>query len=176
MSADGELTAQIGERLRAELGARGYDVLHDHGEKAEHVGEIISWFGQGAEPTRDTELSQLDIAVIDRESGRTLALIEIEESSDNPKTLLGDVFGTLISEHIGFKDNRPLNVGSWTTLIVLAKGAHAARSKFMQQRVRAVQPILPPTITAFGHLIVESCADESNLDARLHDLVLEALK
>lgn len=176
MSPDGRLTADIGEHLREELGKKGYDVYHDHGQEADRVGEIASWFGPASAPSFGTRLSQIDIAIVDQATGETRVLIEIEEGEDKPKTILGDVLGTLISEHIAFKDQRSFNVGSWTTLIVIGKGEHAARSAFMQQRVREIQSLLPATSTRLGQVVIESYADGSNLEARLHELVWDALK
>jgi hypothetical protein len=52
------------------------------------------------------ELSQLDIAIVEKNSDKVLALIEIEETNDNPKTFMGDLFGVFLGDHIRFQGER----------------------------------------------------------------------
>ena len=89
MSKHGELTAEIGKSLKLE----GYDVFYDHGEPSPSVGKIVSSIDKA--PAMGEELSQLDIAIIKKTTNKAVALIEIEETTDTPKTFLGDIFGIL---------------------------------------------------------------------------------
>lgn len=174
MSSEGELTAEIGERLWKDLNPRGYDVLHDHGPAAAHVGRVVSWFGHGSKPTHETQLSMLDIAIVEHSTGRVRVLAELEESKHMPKTLLGDVLGTLMGEHITFRDKREpkheLNVGSWTTLIVMGKGSHKDRDTYLQQRVEECRTALTTANAKLGVIIVSSFGAEADLerDFRAH--------
>src|SRR3990172_5294661 len=118
-TAQGELTPNAAERLSGYCDAKGYDVLYDHGPKKANVGTIVSWFGE--QYNREAELSQVDIAVVEKSSHKAIALIEIEETSDSPKTILGDVFGVLLGEHIWFGGKQELSVDEHTTLIVIGK-------------------------------------------------------
>ena len=78
----GEITVIIASNLDIE----GYDVFYDHGDPAnENVGKIAVWYGDDEKPERDTELSQLDIAIVKKGTNKAIVLVEVEETSDRPK-------------------------------------------------------------------------------------------
>ncbi len=173
MKSHGALTSEIGARLERDF--KDYDVYYDHGERAEHVGKIVSSFGP--KPARGTELGQLDIAVVERSTREVLALIEIEETNDEPKTILGDVFGALMGDQITFH-GEPLAVGDWTTLIVMGQGdeSHQKRNDFLARNVNGCQLSLSTANKWIREVVIESFADESKLEIRLKELVEGALK
>jgi hypothetical protein len=107
--------------LSRELNNQPLDVLFDHGQKEpgpnDRVGKLASWFGP--EFKLESRLSLIDIAVVLRGSAKALALIEIEETTDKPKVVLGDVLAILMGNGIKFQGKRDLLVGRWTSLIVL---------------------------------------------------------
>ena len=179
MTSHGELTAKVAEYLRQELDARGLDVFHDHGESAEHVGRILSWFGEASAPSLETALSSLDVAVVDRKPGKApaYALVEIEETNDRPKNLLGDVFGTLLGSKITFK-KKDLEVGEWTTLIVIGNGpeSHRPRNEFLAHEARAAQPTLAAGNNTIGEVVIQSFTRESELAPMLRQLVEHAVQ
>ena len=121
MTSHGAMTAKIGDFLDATLKPKGYDVYYDHGKTKANVGKIVSWFGDARGPQRTTELSQLDIAVIEPKSGHVVLLAEIEEMNDTPKGLIADAFSTLMADKVTFR-RQVLDVGAWTTLLILGKG------------------------------------------------------
>lgn len=120
---NGELTAKIATRLATKF-ERHVEILFDHrkpkGNDANRIGVIRSWFGDKL--SRKSLLADLDIAVVLRGSNNVLLLAEIEESSANPKTILGDVFATLFGEHFTFQGKRTLNVNENTKFVVLFHG------------------------------------------------------
>lgn len=63
------------------------DVLFDHDdtgiEPPDQVGNISSWFG--SKYLSNSQLTLLDIAMIERYEDQAMVLIEIEETSSNPK-------------------------------------------------------------------------------------------
>lgn len=176
MATDGKITAQIGEHLASVLGPRGYDVLFDHGVSSVSVGNLVSWFGEAGSHRRDSELGQIDIAVRERASMRTIALIEIEETNDRPKTLLGDVFAVLLGDHISFKGEE-LRIGAWTTLVVLGVGpnAHGLRDKFLARTSMLCQQSLSTENRLIGRIEVASVAHQSSLGPRLIDDMEQAI-
>ena len=109
--------------MAKKVAPQGYDVLFDHGQAGQddpaRLGRIASWFGEAY--CAGARLALVDIAVVERGSDRAVALIEVEESAAPPKVLLGDVLATLLGERITFRGQRQLQVGEWTTLIVLAR-------------------------------------------------------
>ena len=92
----GELTAEIGQSLNFD----NYEVLFDHGISGENIGKIVSYFGDKNQ--RGTQLSYLDIALVKKSSNKVVALIEIEEKANRPKTIIADIFGFLMGEKLTF--------------------------------------------------------------------------
>ena len=127
---DGALTAHVARALARSLSDRPVDVLFDHGDpltdNPDCLGEIVSWYGDRY--VAHARLALLDIAVVRKERDEVVALIEIEESAATPKVVLGDLFGTLMGDHITFQGKRALQVGSGTTLVVLVQGAGEGKS------------------------------------------------
>ena len=174
MKPNGQLTAEIGEHLRQEFSPKGYDVFYDHGEHAAYVGEIVSSFGEGLQ--RETELSQLDIAVVKHGTEKAYVLIEIEETNDEPKTFLADAFGALCGERISFH-GEPLSVGDWTTLIVMGKGSetHRSRNDFLAHNIRSCQLSLSTANKWIKKLVIESFDDDTELEQKVRKHVETAL-
>ena len=98
----GELTAQAARRLTKDISYPRFMVLFDHGnprmDGVNRVGQIASWFGSHYD--RNSRLALLDIALVDRKTNSVLALVEIEETSAVPKTIIGDAFGFLFGDHL----------------------------------------------------------------------------
>jgi hypothetical protein len=92
---------EMARKISQNWEARGYQILYDHGSSPdENVGKIESWFGEHY--NREAQLSQLDIAIVEENTHVAYVLIEIEETTDKPKTLLGDAFGTLMGATSAF--------------------------------------------------------------------------
>ena len=167
--AHGKLTAWIADKISEDWKKHGYVVLYDHGEKSEdaNVGKIISWFGD--QYNREAELSQLDIAIVKKNSDDIFALIEIEETSDKPKTFLGDVFGVLMGEHIKFGGKRCLTVNKDTILIVIgqSKVRHEQRNRHLQDEAMKVKSNLSTANAVVGQIVIDTFADEEELSALL---------
>ena len=164
MSADGELTGEIGERLVSVF--KDHDVYHDHGTNG---CTIVSWFGEGLH--RDTELSQLDMAIVERGTGRLRALVEIEETSKKPKTMLGDVFGTLFGEHITVQ-GRQFDVGEQTALIVMLmaptqKEEDGKRMAYLKHKIEICQSALCTRSHSVGRLVIDTFTDGPDLEQKL---------
>jgi len=137
----GQLTRRMAREITPYWEARGYYILHDHDPSREDARKIVSWFGE--QPyKRATQLSHIDIAIIEKKSEsveRVLALIEIEETTDKPKTILGDVFGILMGEHISFGKAHPLVVDEHTALFVFGKSkvSHKERIDHMLDKINS---------------------------------------
>lgn len=154
----GELTAEIGKSLKFE----DYDVYYDHGTSSENVGRIISYFG--SKNAQGTQLSYLDIAIVEKNSNKVFALIEIEETSDKPKTLLGDIFGVLLGEHITFQ-GKSLDVGEWTTLIIFgfANMLHHERRQYILEKVEKIKAAMDSGNSKIGQVVIEDFSDGKSL-------------
>ena len=174
MTDRGELTAKMGKWLMKELKPRGYDVLYDHGSSKEGSGKIVSWFGEALD--RGARLSELDIAIVEQSSDKAVALIEIEESNDRPKTLLGNIFGFLMGEQVTFgkspKKRKKLLIGPWTTLLVLGKSEdpNPKHIGYIHDNVEKVRSTLPTANSKIGKVEIKPFTDEKKLAKLLQDL------
>jgi hypothetical protein len=175
MRSTGELTATIGNRLEEWLKPRGYEVYYDHGPAKDNVGEIVSWFVDA--PKRRTRLSVLDIAVVEQATGRVRFLIEIEETNDRPKNLLGDVFGALMGAQITFR-KKLVKIGPWTNLIVFGIGSksHHKRNEFLGRKVKAVQSVLGTRNALIRNISIKSFEKEEDLESELRKNIEDGLK
>jgi hypothetical protein len=75
----------------------------------------------------------LDIAIAGKDSNKAIAFIEIEEKTDRPKTLIGDVFGVLLGDAVRFEGKRNIVVFENTALIVIGicKISHNHKIKYL---------------------------------------------
>jgi hypothetical protein len=165
----GRLTAETGKHLQDYLKDKGYDVLYDHGDLSnKNVGTIISWYGDGKRPERETELSQLDLAIVELSSNKVMALIEIEETNDRPKTYLGDVFCALVGDQINFRE-KSLLIGRWTTLMIVgfSKEPHVKRNQHILAKVERIKAALGSKNSSIGKVIIKTFTDEAKLPALL---------
>jgi hypothetical protein len=141
----GEITIALGRELsgNSEIVKLGYSVIYDHGKGGdENVGVTSAWLGDHAE--MDNRLSEIDIAIIERITNRAILLIEIEESGDNPKKIIGAAMATLFGDKISSSGLEDLQIGSWTTLLVIAKGegeSHESRTKDIEVRINQISGV-----------------------------------
>jgi len=172
----GELTAKMAREISNVWEARGYDVLFDHGYSGETVGKIVSWFGESH--SRETQLSQIDIAIVEKTSNNVFALIEIEETNDKPKTFLGDVFGVLLGDHIQFGGKRELFVNENTALFVFGKSetAHKERVEYLRNRVLKIKTGLSSANSKIGAVVIKTFLDDRALSVLLPRILDEAFK
>jgi hypothetical protein len=136
----GEITAAIGNELISDLWAQGYGVMYDHGTSGdENVGVTSAWIGD--EKKRDNRLAEIDIVIYARKGRQAVLLIEIEESGDNPKKIIGAAMATLFGDDISSSGKENFPIGSWTTLLVVAKGegeSHESRTKEIEDRINQI--------------------------------------
>ena len=93
----GEKTGEFGAWLTEALKETPqYQVYYDHGNPEEHANVAVIKAFLGDKVTKDNKLAEIDVMVTNQ-AGEILLLIEIEESPISPKTLLGDVFASLLS-------------------------------------------------------------------------------
>jgi hypothetical protein len=135
----GEITIAIaGELDRSnDLAKLGYSVVYDHGKGGEKdVGVTSAWLGDKAK--MDNRLSEIDIVIVERITNKAILLIEIEESGDNPKKIIGDAMAILLADGISSTIQLGLQIGAWTTLVVLGKGEgenHEKRIRSIEDRI-----------------------------------------
>ena len=167
----GQLTAEIGKSLKFE----GYDILYDHGISGKAVGRIVSFFSDKNE--RGTQLSYLDIAIVKKDTNQAVALIEIEETANKPKTIIGDIFAFLMGEKVTFQ-GKELEVGNWTTLIILgfSKLQHLKHNQYILEKVEKAKASLGTKHCEIRKILVETYSDKGKLASVLTSLLNEALK
>jgi hypothetical protein len=167
---DGYLTGLIGEELGKEEEYKDFSVYHDHGPEGENRGNIPAWIGTDKVPHNYNQLALLDIAMV--KDGQARILIEIEETSAKPKTLLGDIFATVFADHIGFsKQIRPEDdgwkTGACATLIVMVKGDHDIRLERLKAKIEKINPHLVALGASVGKIIIDTFTDDKDLRNKL---------
>jgi len=175
MKSHGELTANMAQKISQDWEERGYKVLYDHGPSNENVGKIVSAIKK--EYRKEDELSQLDIAIVKQGSNQVAALVEIEETTDKPKTFFGDIFGVLFGEYICFK-RRELHVGDFTTLILVGinKTNHKGRNEIILEKVNRVKNSMGTQNARIKKVVIKTYSDERELLEKLPLLLDKALK
>jgi hypothetical protein len=178
--AHGELTAKTARYLGQNIEMDGYTVLFDHGnlstDPPDQVGNISSWFGE--EYSSLSQLALLDIAIIESETDRAIALFEIEESSSTPKVILGDAFGTLLGDNITFKGQKPLVVGEFTSLIILikqSKGNHRDKIEYLRSQIESISKHINSGNASIGRIYIDTYLGELDLLQKAKDQALKCL-
>jgi hypothetical protein len=169
VKSHGRLTVETAQHLQDLLKNKGLEVLYDHGDLSnKNVGTIVSWYGDGKKPERETELSQLDLAIVESSSSKVIALIEIEETNDSPKTLLGDGFSALMGDQINFRE-KSLFIGRWTALmiVVFSKEPRVKRNQHILSKMERIKPSLSSKNSSIGKVIIKTFSDEAKLPALL---------
>jgi hypothetical protein len=176
----GALTTIAARDLTTQLAAQELDVLYGHGvvgvDPPAQLGKLKAWYG--SEYASHVILADLDIAVVSRALKQAYALIEIEETTCKPKVVLGDVMATLLGGNVTFRGKCPLGVGTWTTLIVLAKAKTSAQQEritFLAEQVSRIKARLEAPNAAIGRIVIDSFHDEGSLVSQLRMHVLAAL-
>ncbi len=169
----GQLTAKVAQNITPAMRKKGYEVIHDHGSPSDSIGKIVSWYGKGEKCERETELSQLDVAIVEPNSGKAVVLIEIEETNDKPKVLLGDTLCVLMGDHICFRGRRQILVDNETTLVVLGKGdaSHEERNEYLSKKVMGIKSSLSTGNSKIGSVIIRAFCDEERLHAHLQPVL-----
>jgi len=167
----GQLTAKVAREISPYWDERGFYVLYDHDPADKNVGKIMSRFGESY--GRRTQLSHVDISIVEKNSDRVFALIEIEETTNKPKTILGDVFGVLMGEHISFGKERPLLVNEQTILVVFVKSkvSHDERNQYIREKVEKVKPELGTKNSAIRKVFIETFSDDGKLPESVSSLL-----
>jgi hypothetical protein len=164
MQKHGIFTAHLGSSLRSELSDKNYIVHYDHGPSGTPgIGAISAYYGK--EKHRETKLADLDIAILNPDK-QVILLIEIEESDDRPKTILGDAMAVLMADGIDCKDGPLEKIGEWTTLLIISKGSgekHEQRRRVIEERLDTIRSGAQPGKIRLGAVKVRLFEEESEL-------------
>ncbi|MGA2505498.1 MAG: hypothetical protein ABSG01_15560 [Anaerolineales bacterium] len=127
--------------------------------------------------SRENELSQMDIAIIKREPKKLIALVEIEETTNNPKKLIGDIFAVLMGDFIHLPGGTQVVMGDKTTLIILGKGEdHKIRNERLLKLADRAKSALGTVNSKIVKIVIESIGEKNNLEELLMKKVDEAIR
>jgi hypothetical protein len=178
--SNGVLTVQVARLLRQEFDQQGFDLLCGHGQRdidpPDKLGKLRSWFGSA--PKAGTLLADLDIAIVSRRDRKIYALIEIEETTDKPKVILGDILATLLGNGIAFQGGYDIEVGKWTTFIVMVYDAHQLhfdRCEFISEQINSLKGKLTTPNALIGRIIIDTFSDEGHLECKLRQFIDRAI-
>jgi hypothetical protein len=177
MSTHGPLTSAAAKSITEEMNKRGFDVYYDHGDPSNpFVGTIP--VSTEKELSSKNQISQLDIAVMEMNTHRAIALIEIEETTDTPKTLIGDIFTTLMGDSVHLPGRKKIpEVGEWTTLIIIGNGAgHDHRIEQIENIVNNAKSAMGTGNSQIGNVVIATLSDSKTLTDVLMKKIEEAIK
>ena len=165
-SSHGQLTAKIAREIAPFWEGRGYQVLYDHDPKSNTVGKVVSSFGD-LPYDRGTQLSHVDIAIVEPAHEKVFALIEIEETTNKPKTILGDILGVLMGEHISFGKDRPLLVNEQTVLLVFVKSrvSRDVRNNYLRKKILKTKSNLLTLNSVIERIYIKEFNNDAELSA-----------
>jgi len=171
----GILTWEATKFIRDNLNKNLFDLYYHHGEASAFRGQIVSSIEE--EYKRGDRLAQLDIAIVKKDTDDAVVLIEIEDTTDKPKTLISDLFGTLMGNFISLRGNRKLRVGNHTTLIILAKGKnHEDRIIHIREKAVLAKPHMGTKNSVIGNIVIEPFADGKELNTMVMKKINEAIR
>jgi hypothetical protein len=179
MNAHGRLTSETAQAITIEMNKRGFDVYYDHGDPSNpFVGTIP--VSTEEELTSKNQISQLDIVVVERDinKNKAIALIEIEETTDTPKTLIGDIFTTLMGDSVHLPGRRnKAKVGNWTTLIIIGKDAgHEDRNDRICNLANKAKSALGTGNSKIGNIVIEAFSENKLLKDVLMEKIDKAIQ
>lgn len=179
MSAHGRETSEAAQAITVEMNKRGFDVYYDHGDPSSpFVGTIA--VSTEEKLVSKNQISQLDIVIVGRDinKNKAIALIEIEETTDTPKTLIGDIFTTLMgnSVHLPGRENKA-KVGNWTTLIIIGKGAgHEDRNGHICNMANKAKSALETENSKIGNIVITAFLETKSLKDVLMVKIEDAIR
>jgi hypothetical protein len=163
MNPSGRLTSTVAQSIAGKLKDKGFVVYYDHDTASDFAGTIAVSIARKL--SREKEISQLDIAVVEEISNQAIALVEIEETTDNPKKLIGDIFATLMGNSNYLPGGEKVFVGEWTSLIIFGKGeGHAVRNRDIQKKVMGAKYALGTVNASMGNIVVKSLQSKDDLE------------
>lgn len=184
-----QFTAPAGRMLTEQLANTSYKVVYDHDiDGLSQV--IVGWYGKDyTPPYRMKQLSHLDIAVVDRETTKTrepakiYLLVEIEDTTRNPKKLLGNATATLLCDGIAIGKKSDWKIGEWSTLLLFARCKDKAQQEqiaqrllYFEEQMRKVDDARLTSRAPFGRLIIESFIDQQELDGKISKYISKFLR
>lgn len=123
----GSLTVQLGQKLHQwlSINVSSKKIIYDHGDRnLAEVGEVKSIMI--TDNNDEIELSDMDITIFD-ENDNISYVIEVEESSSTPKTILGDVFSLLFARKMRFHN---IEHNFKNTVLIIIVGSYSEEVKF----------------------------------------------
>jgi hypothetical protein len=178
--ARGELTANAANELVKRISNPNIDIFASHKGTHTHprfqAGNIASWFGN--DYSSKSRLSLLDIAVVDRRFDRAIVLVEIEDTSEDPKVALGDAFGFLFGDHVSLKGDRRLSVGGFTRFLILMKGTgreKLERTHYLQTQITMIKKHMNTGNSKLRETSIDIFQDAEILKDKLVSYVEESL-
>lgn len=148
-------------------------LFYDHGGALSQ--RIYVWFGAVyTAPNPAHHLAWVDIVVAEVTSGKVYQIIEIEDSTAKPKTIIADLMAVLLGDGLAFGGRTDWQIGRWTTLTVCAYVKDGkAEKKFqprlahLQHHITSVQAALQTRNAAIGRIVVETFKDHAELHHKL---------
>ena len=144
-------------------------VFYDHG--GDDAQRLYAWFGAAyVQPNPAQHLAWVDIVVADPTSRTVYQIVEIEDSSARPKTILADLMAVLLGDGLAFGGHVDWQIGAWMTFFVCVyakAGTAPTRLAYLHQQVTQLQPCLQTRNAAIGRIVLATFQNQTELIQQL---------
>ena len=141
-------TRTIGEKLKRQLDAdksryAGIKIFYDHGNSSQpEICQPTTYMGRRY--GSDATLSGVNIVVV--KNNNVFIAVEIEESQIRPKTVLGDIFGVVLSDKIRIK-GKSYSVKNATVVIAISDNGRGKQSDKYSRLERHINKYLKSNLS-----------------------------
>jgi len=171
----GEITSHIAEYLSKELSDSNFIVYCAHKSKKVDQNTIFGKIKSQLLTNNilEMDLSELDLAIIDQSKKQILVLIEIEETTNKPKVLFGDVFATLFGEMIYISGNQRFQIDNQAIMMIMAHNNKEydedSRINFINREVNKLKSNINTANARLDRIIIDCYKDEKELLSKVKE-------
>jgi len=178
-----QYTVPAAQQLHWLLKDTALQVVYDHGGASESS-KIVVWYGeQYTAPFRPKQLTHPDIVIANPALLQIVALIEIEDTTHEPKTLLGDVIATVLGRGVAIGEQTKWQIGPWTTLLVFAymkdtarQSLYSSRIHYLQEQIHHLLPYMQTNNAGIHRVILDSFVTQTELNTKLQHYITDTIR
>jgi len=134
----GKYTGEIGFDLYERYRDTDYEIYYHHGKKSPNCYKPTPFFDECSDASK---LGYVDIVVIDKIKKKAILVCEIEETSNAPKTIIGDFMNIVLSDQISI-DSTPYDYDRDIVFIlgtkINCKGAGKKKTQNICQKLKQI--------------------------------------
>ena len=173
----GRYTAEVGCKLYTRYNGKKYHIYYDHGKgetRTQNTCKPTPYFGDFKDYSKETTLSNVDIVVLDEKKDKVLLLVEIEESGNNPKKVLGDIGAILISDGLMILDNKKREFHSYCSKVKYILGIKT-RTEAQNKKITGICNRINPMQDKLELIPICKCTSLPELETDVYARIVSIL-